>query len=436
MPTKRVALAAIKRLVELDASQAARLVQEVDAEEASGLLTQLPASATAAMAPHLHPGFLAGLLGKLPPKDAGEILEKVGQGPAADAFRAMDASARAAIIASLPDERKKAIQEMLSYPEDSAGRLMTPDHVAFPKDMTVRETVQKLRDMAHHQSAATYAYVVGPENRLAGVLNMRDLLLADSGAAIETVMRKGVLAVSPFMGREELVRLASEKQYIAFPVADTDGRLVGTVRTHNLLDRGGESAAEDLQILFGGSADERVLSPVVFKVSRRLPWLLVNLATAFLAAGVVALFEGLITRFAVLAVFLPIVAGQGGNAGTQSLSIILRGLIMREIKPSDAAAAIWKESAVGVINGAVIGVVTAGVTWLWKGNPALGLVIGLAMIVNLVAAGAAGAAIPIAMKRLGFDPAQSSGIFLTTVTDVVGFFAFLGFATVFSSWLF
>ncbi|MBI5882412.1 MAG: magnesium transporter [Elusimicrobia bacterium] len=435
MPTKKLAAAAFKRLIETDAPAAARFLQELEPGESQALLSGLPAGATASVAPHLHPGFLAGLLETLQPDAAGEILQKAGQGPAADAFRAMTAVARAAVVDSLPAERRKAIQELLSYPEDSAGRLMTPDHIAFPKDTLVREAVQKLRELAHNHNAATYAYVVGAGNRLAGVLNMRDLLLADASVPIESVMRKGVLAVSPFMDREELVRLAAEKQYIAFPVADNDGRLLGVVATHHLLEPGHDGAAEDLQILFGGSADERALSPVPFKVSRRLGWLLVNLATAFLAASVVAVFEDLITRFAVLAVFLPIVAGQGGNAGTQSLSIILRGLIMREIKPSDAWTAIMKESAVGLVNGAAIGLVTAVVTWLWKGNPALGLVIGLAMVVNLVAAGAAGAAIPIAMKKLGFDPAQSSGIFLTTVTDVVGFSAFLGFATVFSAWL-
>ena len=276
---------------------------------------------------------------------------------------------------------------------------------------------------------------MGPENKLAGVLNMRDLLLADPGSPVEAVMRKGVVAVSPFMEREELGRLAAQKQFIAFPVVDADGRLLGVVRSHLILESGQEGAAQDLQILFGGSADERVFSPVPFKFSRRIGWLLLNLATAFLAASVVALFEGLITRFAVLAVLLPIVAGQGGNAGTQSLSIILRGLIMREVHPADALKAVGKEAAVGLINGLVIGLVTGALTWAWKGDPALGLVIGLAMFVNLIAAGAAGAAIPILMKKLGFDPAQSSGIFLTTVTDVVGFFAFLGFATVFASWL-
>ncbi|MBI5208881.1 MAG: magnesium transporter [Elusimicrobia bacterium] len=433
MPAKKVALAAIKRLVEVDAAQAARFLQELEAEDASALLAQLPAAAAASAAPHLHPAFVAGLLEKLSSAAAADILQNVGPGPAADALRAMSPASRLTVLDGLTPGRKKDLQELLSYPEGSAGRLMTQDYISFPRDMTVRDTVQRLRSMAQTHPASTYAYVVAPENRLAGVLNMRDLLLAEAGASIESVMRKGVLAVSPFMDREELVRLAAEKQYIAFPVADSDGRLLGTVLTHLLLGSTQHEAAEDLQILFGGSADERVLSPISFKVSRRIGWLLVNLATAFLAACVVALFEGLITRLAVLAVFLPIVAGQGGNAGTQSLSIVLRGLILREIRPADAAQAIWKESVAGLINGVAIGLVTAAVTWWWKGNPTLGLVIGLAMVVNLLAAGAAGAAIPIAMKRLGFDPAQSSGIFLTTVTDVVGFFAFLGFATLFAS---
>ena len=174
-------------------------------------------------------------------------------------------------------------------------------------------------------------------------------------------------------------------------------------------------------------------SPVGFKVTHRLPWLYVNLLTAFMAGAVVALFEDLIARIAVLAVFLPIIAGQGGNAGTQTLAVVIRGMVMREIDGRTGTRLLITELQVGLINGALIGGVTAAIAWLWKDNPFLGLVVGLAMIVNMIAAGLSGALIPLTMKRLGFDPAHSSGIFLTTVTDVVGFFSFLGFAWLFQS---
>jgi magnesium transporter len=172
---------------------------------------------------------------------------------------------------------------------------------------------------------------------------------------------------------------------------------------------------------------------MVFSLKKRLPWLHINLATAFMAAAVVAMFEGIIAKLTVLAVFLPVVAGQGGNAGAQSLAVVMRGIVMREIPKDKIFELILKEGKIGAINGAVIGVVTALVAWLWNGNPFLGVVIGLGMLVNLIVAGLSGASIPLLMKRIGIDPAQSSSIILTTVTDVLGFMAFLGFAVLFQN---
>ncbi|UCG32500.1 MAG: magnesium transporter [Phycisphaerales bacterium] len=193
--------------------------------------------------------------------------------------------------------------------------------------------------------------------------------------------------------------------------------------------------AESIQRMFGGSPDERAFSPTIFSLRKRLPWLHVNLATAFLAAYVVSLFEETIAKITILAVFLPVVAGQGGNAGAQSLAIVMRGLVMREIPKRRVLWLIAKEGWLGLLTGAITGAVTGLVAWLWQSNPILGVVIGLGMIVNLFAAGLSGAAIPVIMKALGFDPAQCSSIILTTITDVVGFLAFLGFAVVFQSYL-
>ncbi len=319
--------------------------------------------------------------------------------------------------------------EILAYPRESAGRLMHTDFLAFRSDARVRDVILRLRQMARkHLPAATYCYVVDGANALQGVLNMRDLLLASPETPVSEIMIKDVVKVSPFTDREELVAIAARKHYLAMPVAEDNGRLLGIINTRNIIDSSEEEATEDLQILFGASAEERAFSPAWFKITRRLPWLTVNLATAFLAGSVVALFEDFIARVAVLAVFLPIIAGQGGNSGTQTLVVVLRGMLMREIAPQNAWKLVRTELFVGFVNGAAIGLITAAAAWLWKGNAWLGLVVGIAMVVNMAAAGLAGALIPVTMKRLGFDPAHSSGIFLTTVTDVVGFFAFLSTA--------
>jgi magnesium transporter len=248
-------------------------------------------------------------------------------------------------------------------------------------------------------------------------------------------MRQDLFTLHCFMDREEAAAQLAKRRYFAAPVVDHDGRILGIIKAEQLIQGVQEEVTEDLQRMFGAGGDERAFSPVSYSLKKRLPWLHVNLATAFLAAAVVALFEGIIAKITVLAVFLPVVAGQGGNAGAQSLAIVMRGLVMREIPKDKVKRLVLKEAWVGTITGAVTGIVTALVAWAWHGNPWLGLVIGLAMIVNLAAAGLSGAAIPVLMKAVGLDPAQCSSIILTTVTDVVGFFAFLGFAVVFQSHL-
>ncbi|MCA9810844.1 MAG: magnesium transporter, partial [Candidatus Dadabacteria bacterium] len=230
---------------------------------------------------------------------------------------------------------------------------------------------------------------------------------------------------------EEAASIVARRNFFAVPVVDNTGVLVGIVNTSQLLSDAHEEYSADIQTLFGAGSEERPFSSTLYSLKKRLPWLNINLATAFLAAGVIALFEGVIAKLTVLAVFLPIVAGQGGNAGAQSLAVVMRGLIMREIPRQDFLKLFWKEGKLGLLNGILIGLVTGAVAWIWQGSPTLGIVIGLAMIVNLVVAGLAGAMIPVGLKTIGFDPAQSSMIILTTVTDIVGFFAFLGLAALF-----
>jgi len=232
-----------------------------------------------------------------------------------------------------------------------------------------------------------------------------------------------------------VARLATQKRFLAIPVVDENQRLLGTIKLDDLVEAAQEEATEDIQKMFGAGGDEKVFSPLFFSVKNRLGWLHVNLATAFLAAFVVGLFQGIIAKIAILAVFLPIVAGQGGNAGAQSLAVVMRGLVLHEVEPTLAGKVILREGILGAINGLVIGLVTGLGALLWHGNPYLGLVIGGAMLINMVVAGVSGAAIPMLMQFLGFDPAQSSNIILTTVTDVVGFFTFLGLATLFQGFL-
>ena len=260
-------------------------------------------------------------------------------------------------------------------------------------------------------------------------------MLAPLDAVLETIVRKDVFTLHCFTDQKAAADELARRKFFAAPVVDSENNILGIIKAERMIQEVRADVTRDMQKMFGAGGDERVSSSLFFSLKKRLPWLYVNLATAFLAASVVALFEGIIAKMTVLAVFLPVVAGQGGNAGAQSLAVVMRGLVMREIPKEKVYSLILKEGKLGAVNGLVIGLVTAIIAWLWYGNPFLGVVIGLGMLVNLICAGLSGASIPLLMKSVGIDPAQSSSIILTTVTDVIGFLAFLGFATMFQRFL-
>jgi magnesium transporter len=354
---------------------------------------------------------------------------------AAAIFMRLPEETRQRLLNHIPKKIRSEIKEHLAYPEDSMGRLMTTKFLSFHKNVTAREAIEKIRNLAKTRYTTSYAYVIDDADHLVGVMNMHDLMLASPQQSLEEFMRTDVFSIHCFVSREDAANELSKRRYFAAPVVDSEKRILGIIKAEQLIHGIQDEATEDLQKMFGVGGDERVFSSIWFSMKKRLPWLHVNLATAFLAAAVVALFEDIIARITVLAVFLPVVAGQGGNAGAQSLAIVMRGLVMREIPKSKIWGLILKECWLGIINGAVIGVITAVVAWFWNGNPFLGLVIGLGMLVNLFFAGLSGASIPIVMKYVGLDPAQSSSIILTTITDVVGFLSFLGFAVIFQQHL-
>lgn len=425
----------VQKFFESDPVSAAHSLETMEEADAVKVLRDLPPALSSKAFPHLHVSHAAALLKEVPPEIFSAIVDKLEPERGASIFVNLPDDVRMTFIDHLSEKVKRKIQELLTFPENSAGRIMSSDYLAFHTEVKVKEAIQRIRHLARTRPTASYAYVLDADHRLVGVMNMRDLMLAPGGATLESIMRTDVFTVNAFMDREEVANVLSERKYFAAPVVDNERRLLGVVKTEQLLEHVQEEATEDIQKMFGAGGDERAFSPIGFSLRKRLPWLHVNLATAFLAAAVVNLFEGVIAKITILAVFLPVVAGQGGNAGAQSLAVVMRGLVMREIPRKRVGSLILKETGIGILNGCIIGVVTAAVAWLWHGNPFLGIVIGLAMLVNLLAAGFSGAAIPITMKAVGLDPAQSSSIVLTTITDVVGFFSFLGFAVLFESYL-
>ena len=402
---------AVAVLKSLPVPLAVQVVKVLQIGYAATLLKDAEDAFLVEMMPHLDPQFLSSILMRLPK----ESRERMSQ--------------------HISGKLKGQVSELLEYPEGSIGRTMTVDFVALKNDSRVDEAIEKIRLLAKRRFPFSYVYIVDDDSRLIGVLNMRDLMLANPDQTLEEISRKELFAMHCFTDKQDAAAELAKRKFFAAPVVDSENHILGIVKAERMIQGVQEETTKDIQRMFGAGADERVFSNISFSIKKRLPWLHINLVTAFMAAGVVAMFEGIIAKMTILAVFLPVVAGQGGNAGAQSLAVVMRGIVMREIPKDKTIPLILKEGRIGAINGVVIGLVTALVAWAWNGNPFLGLVIGLGMLVNLIFAGISGASIPLIMKKVGVDPAQSSSIILTTVTDVIGFLAFLGFAVIFQNFL-
>ncbi|MCL4243751.1 MAG: magnesium transporter [Candidatus Dadabacteria bacterium] len=422
----------IKKFSDYDPVLSAHIIETMDIDESLGVFDNLPTDVSRTIFENLQNEYAAELLGKIDPETAGEILRGMEPLKISLIVGVCPMALKDRISHSLTEKQKSELREILEYPKDSVGYMMSTNFLALSQDLRLSDAVSKIRLMALKENTPlSYVYVVDSGFRLTGVLTMRDLLIQDPDKHLRQIMIKDVFYLNAFMEFEEAASIVARRNFFAVPVVDNTGVLVGIVNTSQLLSDAHEEYSADIQTLFGAGSEERPFSGTFYSLRKRLPWLNINLATAFLAAGVIALFEGVIARLTILAVFLPIVAGQGGNAGAQSLAVVMRGLVMREIPKQDFLKLFWKEGKLGFLNGILIGLVTGAVAWIWQGSPTLGIVIGLAMIINLVVAGLAGSMIPVGLKTLGFDPAQSSMIILTTVTDIVGFFAFLGLAALF-----
>lgn len=428
-------MAPLQEFSKLSPIDAAHSLEELKHTDAIALIESVGVEAAVPAFDHLDTRFAAKLISELSERTASQIFSHMSITRAADLLLALNRKLRVKFLRLIDRAQAEQIRKIIIYPKDTAGRMMTPSFFAFQDDTTVGTAIQTLRFLAQKKIPFSYVYVIDSEKRLKGVLNMRELLLTDDDAPLSSIMSKDVFCVEAVMDREKVIQETAGRSFLSVPVVDKEGHLLGIVRTGELIQTAQEEATEDIQKMFGAGGDERVFSPITFSMRKRLFWLYINLGTAFLAASVISLFEGAIAKITALAIFLPIVASQGGNAGAQTLAVVMRGLVLGEVDRRLALKVIAKEGTLGLLNGILMGIVTAFGAWLWHKNIFLGAAIGLAMIINLVAAGVSGASIPILMRALGKDPAQSSNIILTTVTDCVGYFAFLSIAALFGSLL-
>jgi magnesium transporter len=318
---------------------------------------------------------------------------------------------------------------LLRHPDETAGGRMTTDFVALHRMWTVDEALSYLRRTKPEAEQVYYLYVVDDDHRLEGVVSLRQLVVSAPEERIGGLMTPEVVSVRTAEDQEEVLRRVQHYNFVAVPVVDEERHLVGVVSVDDLMDVAQEEATEDMFLMAGLSEDESLLRPAVRSVAPRLSWLLVNLLTAFAAAAVVNTFEGTIERVAALAVFMPIIAGMGGNAGIQTITLVVRSLALGEVELRDVRRVLARELAIGITNGVTIGLLLGVLAYLWKDNVGLGVVAGTAMLLNMTTAVTAGVLVPLTLRWLRLDPALASGVFVTMFTDVMGFFFFLGLAT-------
>ncbi|HXF67375.1 MAG TPA: magnesium transporter [Burkholderiales bacterium] len=388
------------------------LVPEVKARpprEAAKLLAEQPVAVTAAVLLELNPGFTQDILAELP----GGLVDSV--------------------LHSVSPEIALQWQRNRTYPEGSIGRLMEPAYAVFHPAMTVRQTVERLHALIKI-AFITYGYVVDEAGRLRGLITMRDLLFAPQEARLEALMLRDVFTLRPETPLNEAMKLVLERHYPVYPVCDEAGVLIGLVRGQAMFEEQAIEITAQPGTMVGVEKEERLATPIRQSFKFRHPWLQLNLLTAFVAGAVVALFQDTVDRLVILAVFLPVLAGQSGNTGCQALAVTLRGLTLGELKRGRERALIEKEAWLGFYNGSLTGLV-AGLGMLalaiYQGNPnalVLAIVVWMALVGSCVTSGLCGALIPLTLKRLGLDPATASSIFLTTATDVVSMGMLLGLA--------
>ena len=393
---------------------AADLAEEVKTRSASG--------AAAKLAPYDGPDIVAALL-------------RLSPGFAQDVLGALPDEARERVLAAAPEEISRQWQRNAFYEKDAVGRMMEPVVGAYPGEQTVAETVERLRELVKTKFI-TYIYVTDVEQRLHGVVTMRDLLLGRPEQRLDEVMIRNVFALSASMPLQEAMKQVLDRHYPVYPVIDHDRRLIGLVRGQSMFEARAIEITMQAGSMVGLSQEERLGTPWKQAFKMRHGWLQLNLGTAFLAAAVVGFFQGTIDRLVILALFLPVLAGQSGNTGCQALAVTLRGMTLGELKPGTEKPLVKKEALLGALNGAGVGLAAAIGMYIIATGQAndhpimLSVVVFFAMIGSCVASGLSGALVPLGLKRLGFDPATASSIFLTTATDVVSMGMLLGLATI------
>jgi len=397
-------------LVERNGRLAVEALSELGPEKGATLLADRPAEEIARLIQEIPSDDAAGLIDNLPKELSDIVLDLIRPKPGG------------------------GVSELLEYDDQTAGRLMNPHVFALPEDITAGEAITAIQG-ARDVEMVFYLYVVDQRRHLVGVTSLRRLLLVAPDTPLKRIMTSDVYSARVDVDQEEVARQVASYNLLAIPVVDSENKLVGVITVDDVIDVLKDEATEDVFRLAGVSAEDGVLTPPLESLKKRLPWLLVNLGTAFVAAYVVSRFNATIEKVVYLAALMPVVAGMGGNAATQTLAVVVRGIALGELTWGNARQAAFKEGLVGLGNGVALGLMAVVGAWLLADDWALGAILGLAMIITMFIAAVAGTLIPLGLRAAKVDPALASSVFITTLTDVFGFLSFLGLATVFLRFL-
>ncbi|MEM1396763.1 MAG: magnesium transporter [Pseudomonadota bacterium] len=423
---------------ELHPADFADLISYLEEEERLGLIERLGGRVPSDTLAELEPSVAEEIVTAMEPSAVAEAVTELETDDAAFILEDLDEEKRAEILAEVPVSERIAIHQAFEYDEDTAGRIMQRDVFAAPGYWTVGQIIDRMRGSSDLPDVFYEVFVIDPGFRPVGAVPLSTLLKTARDVVIETIMADDIRVVPVNTDQEEVGYLFERYNLISTPVVDDGGRLIGMITVDDVVEIVQEETGEDMLALAGVEADSGVLDSVLDTVKSRFSWLAINLATAIIASFVISMFDAAIAQVVALAVLMPIVASMGGNAGTQTLTVVVRALATKSLTPSNTAKVVWRETQVGFLNGVLFAVVMGTLAGAWfalttDNNAAalkLGTVVGVAMIVNLLAAALAGILIPIALQRAGHDPAVSSAVFVTTVTDVVGFAVFLGLAAI------
>lgn len=415
----------------LSAADIAELLAKLHEEDREKIITKYGSVLPPAVFPELEPALRTMALENMDVHQIAALVDDMDTDDALYLIEDLEPETQREIIRRLSARSRLAIEEGLNFPEDSAGRLMQREFVAIPQFWTVGKTIDYLRAAAYDLPYEFFdIFVVTPANRIVGKIPLNRLVRAQRPVKLESLAIEETNSVPATMDQEEVAQLFRRENLISAPVIDLDGRMIGVITIDDVVDVIDEEAQEDM-LKMGGVGQDDLYSAIFSTTFSRFRWLLVNLVTAILASVVISFFDATIEQIVALAILMPIVASMGGNAGTQSFTVVVRALATRQLSSANVWRIVWKETVVGTLNGAVFAVMCGAVAAVWFGSIPLGIIMGAAMIINLFCAGFSGACIPMILNKMGSDPALSSAVFLTTITDVVGFFAFLGLAALF-----